>query len=49
MCVEYDKKSKSLQTRYDTTHIYDRYYREFDFEGDLVGYPKHGNYRPSLS
>ncbi len=26
MCVEYDKKSKSLQTRYDTTYIYDGYY-----------------------
>ncbi len=26
MCVEYDKQSKSLQTRYDRTHIYDKYY-----------------------
>ncbi len=62
------KQSKPLQTRYDTTYIYDRYYirthvyvflfsvknaclnyREFDLEGDLVGYPMHGIYRPSLS
>ncbi len=45
------KQSKPLQTRYETTYIYDRYYirkseknaclnyREFDLEGDLVGVP----------
>ncbi len=42
------KQSKPLQTRYDTTYIYDRYYirthvclnyREFDLEVDLVGVP----------
>ncbi len=43
------KESKYLQTRYDMTHIYDRYYvsvknaclnyRAFDLEGDLVGVP----------
>ncbi len=26
MCVGYDKQSKPLQTGYDTTYIYDRYY-----------------------
>ncbi len=26
MCVEYDKQSKSPQTRYNRTNIYDRYY-----------------------
>ncbi len=63
------KHSNPLQTRYDSTYIYDRYYirthiymcsflvcknaclnyREFDLEGNLVGYPIHGIYRPSLS
>ncbi len=26
MCVEYDKTKQPLQTRYDRTYIYDRYY-----------------------
>ncbi len=26
MCVGYDKTNQSLQTRYDMTYIYDRYY-----------------------
>ncbi len=26
MSVGYDKTKQTLQTRYDTTHIYDRYY-----------------------
>ncbi len=47
MCVwNMINQSKSLQTRYETTYMYDRYYmcfsvkeREFDLEGDLVGVP----------
>ncbi len=35
------KQSESLETRHDSTYIYDKYYvRAFDLEGDLAGVPQ---------